>query len=262
MKLQWYGGGHQSRESAHHYDHFGLCNLHRLKFRTTQLNPISRGETRNLPTLAVMSSGVPSAPEPAFAARAVVRDLINEFRHNGRAQILEIDELEKWLRFKAEDLHNHMLTLSRENNHLSGFSASFTAVILLEKRAIFAQIGDTVLYHLRKRKALTLSNGETEADGSCNRDRSLAHQLQAVGFRTLPTHELAPLISSIEIRRNDLICMTTRGVSQVYTPEKIAETTRFIRSIGNLESTTKRMTLSASEMRPNQSIACLMMRIR
>lgn len=262
MKLQWYGGGHQSRHAAHRYDHFGLCNLHRLKFRTTQLNPVSRGETRSLPTLAVMSSGVSSAPEPAFAARVVVRDLINDFRHNGRAQILENDELEKWLRFKAEDLHNHMLNLSRENPQLTGFSASFTAVILLDKRAIFAQIGDTVIYHSRKRTVLTLSDGETDADSSTQPERSHGHKLQAVGFRTLQSNELTPLVSSVEIRRNDMLCMTTRGVSQIFTPEKIADATRSTRSLGDLESTVQRINLRASELRPNESIACLMMRVR
>lgn len=262
MKLQWYGAGHQSRQCIHRYDHFGLCNLHRLKFRTTQLNPISKGETRSFPTLAVMSSGVSSAPEPAFAARVVVRDLINDFRYKGRAQILETDELEKWLKFKVEDLHQHLLNLAAENLQLTGFCASLSVVIFLGKQAIFAQIGDTVIYHLRKRSVLTLSDGENHADGLTQSVSTHAHKLQAVGFRTLQCDEYTPLVSSIEIRRNDLLCMTTRGISQILTPEKIAETRRSIRSLGDLESTVQRINTRASELRPNESIACLMMRIR
>jgi serine/threonine protein phosphatase PrpC len=261
MKLQWYGAGHQSRQAAHRYDHFGLCNFHRLKFRTTQLNSVSRGETRSLPTLAVMSSGVSSAPEPAFAARVVVRDLLNDFRHNGRAQILETDELGKWLRFKVEDLHQHMLNLSEENRQLTGFSASFTALILLDRRILLAQIGDTMLFHLRKRQVLTLSNGE-RTDATPPTDASHGHKLQAIGFRNLASSELTPLISSMEVRRNDLLCMCTRGVSQIFTPEKLIETTRNTRSLGDIESTVQRMNLRASELRPNESIATLMLRVR
>ena len=133
MKLQWFGCGHQSKQVVKKFDHFGLSNFHRLKFRTSSDHVISHGETKSFPTLAVLSSGVPTTPEPAYASRTVVREFTNDFRHDGRMGVLDPKDLEKWLRFKIDDLHHTMAHKSSENPKVAGFSASLTTVVFLEK---------------------------------------------------------------------------------------------------------------------------------
>ncbi len=270
MKIQWFGCGQQSKYDSQRFDHFGITNFHKLKFRTTKNQSVSKGETKSTPTLAILSFGDSSRPEPAFASRMVVRDFINEFRHAGRSQILESDSLEKWLRFKIDDLRKEMLNLSLENTQLTGFTASLTAVIVHEKRAIIAQLGKSTLYHLRGDSVHIPSDGDWEGILSNPeiypiineaKDGSKIYKSQTVASRKFRSEDLQPLIFSIDLKRKDVLCLTTDGVAQIFPAEKVKNTIKNPRSVGDLEQATQTLTGRANELCADKSIAALTMRI-
>jgi len=271
MKIQWFGCGHHSKQATLHYDYFGLSNFHRLKFRNTLSHQVSKGESKTMPMIAVMSSGCPEAPEPAFAARLIVRSIINDFRHQGRSELLDSEMLSKWIRFEIDDVRSKMMNLVGENRQLTGFSGSVTVLILCGKRATIAQLGDTTLYHQRKKNTVDLSNGDW---GELLSDESIypvinqpegdlkVFRQQRLTSRRTKSIELKPLIFTIDVKKNDLFFLCTKGVASVAPPEKLHEFTRKTRCIDDIEQSTYKILTRSSELNATDSISGLMLRIR
>ena len=221
--------------------------------------------------IAVMSSGCTDNPEPASAARVIARSIINDFRHQGRSELLDSEMLTKWLRFEIEDVRTKMMNLVGENRQLTGFSGSVTVLILSGKRATIAQLGDTTLYHQRKTNTLDLSDGNW---GDLLSDESIypvinppegdlkVFRQQRLTSRRKKSIELRPLIFTIDIKKNDLFFLCTKGVASVTPPEKLHEFTGKPRYIDDIEESTNKILNRSSELNATDSISGLMLQIR
>lgn len=271
MKIQWFGCGHHSKKPTLNYDYFGLSNFHRLKFRNTLSHKISKGESKNLPILAVISSGCPETSEPAFAARLIVRSIINDFRHQGQSELLDPEMLSKWIRFEINDVRSKMMNFVGENRQFAGFSGSLTVLILSGKRATIAQLGDTTLYHQRKAKSVELSNGDW---GNLLSDESIypvinppegdfeVFREQRLTSMDNESIELKPLIFTVDVQKNDLFFLCTKGVASVAPAEKLYEFTGKPRSLDDIEQATSKILTRSCELNATDSISGLMLQLR
>ena len=271
MKIQWFGCGHQSRQSTLHIDHFGLSNFHRLKFRNTPDQRVSKGHSKSMPTIAVVSAGCTDTPEPAFASRLIVREIINDFRHQGRAELLDPENISKWIRFKIEDLRHNMMNLVLENRQLTGFASSLSVVIFNGKKATIAQLGDTKIYHLRDGHARQLSDGDwgellsdperyPVINGSEGDEKLFLRQ--RLTSRRKKSIELKPLIFTIDIKKRDVICLCTKGVSSIVPVEKFPELAKKLRTPEDVEVSTMKILTRASELNTTECLSALTINVR
>jgi hypothetical protein len=241
MKIEWYGISQQAKTPEHCHDHLGLTNFHRLKFRTTRDCLVSKGDSKSLPVLLVFVSTERSRGMATELTKRIVSDTINDFRYAGRASILEKEDVEKWLKYKIEDLLGSGGTLVREGFHSDLQHLSLTLAVFSERRVLLAQTHEHCLYLIRK--------------GHCS---------DWISEGTRFNEDLmAPFqAGSIDLHRGDLLCFATPAVRELFTPEKAIEAVDKARSPEAMEAAVSRMVTRTTELRPGRPVGATLVRIR
>jgi len=269
MKLQWVGCSLKSKTKAQQNDHFGLSNFHRLKFRTNPDQKVSKGDSRSVPLIAAITASATSTTRSDWIARIVLKSIIEDFRHDGRAGILDNDQLDSWVKFKIKDLNSRVEQQAHENSDFLDYSISLSSIIFDKKRAIFSQLGTNIVYLIRKNQVHCLSEGDLlaidldSAKGSSlslseNSSKPYLEQTIRSGFNT--PEELTPLICSLDLKSNDMFFFGSAAIGRIFPPEKFASIVGLSRTFGDLQNVVDRISTRTSELEPANSVSALIIK--
>ncbi|MCG8527532.1 MAG: hypothetical protein MI748_14215 [Opitutales bacterium] len=268
MKMLWSGIAHGAKIRSFQIDHIGLSNGHRLKYRTSEVVRHSRGKTKTLPTMAVLSCSESKSFFPHDASHLVTKELIKRFRRDAKAEQFKQVDYEKWFRFHLNEIHLDMCVTGDQSANEIGFVSSFTCVIVDEQTITFCQLGGTHLYLLRNGQVAHLSEGDLDIVKSSEDHRTcpviasdpskpFKNQMMGFGGRG----HIQPLLVQFPHKKNDVYGLFTEGVSSHLGGEGFRKRFRRTWTESGLDAQVKRLMKKMAGIGLDRSLASLVIKI-
>ncbi len=173
--------------------------------------------------LMVVSDGMGGAAAGEVASELAVRTLLEELNkpnHNA--------SLSDYLQYASETANEQIWNYAQENPELLGMGATLTAVLVKERTAHIAQVGDSRAYLIRHKTIEQLTRDQSLVQALLDSNMIQPDQahlipqnviLQALG--TQPT--VSVVMTELELCRNDALLVCSDGLSNKMSPEEMVE---------------------------------------
>ena len=109
--------------------------------------------------LMVVADGMGGHKAGEVASFLAVNHLENEF--NNKEKMGEKEEAVKWLRKKAVEINNNIFKYTAENKEAQGMGTTLVMALLTDKYLLFANIGDSSGFVIKKNKMFKVTNDHT-----------------------------------------------------------------------------------------------------
>jgi protein phosphatase len=173
--------------------------------------------------LMVVSDGMGGAAAGEVASELAVRTLLEELcKPNKNASLSD------YLQYASETANEQIWNYAQENPELLGMGATLTAVLVKDRTAHIAQVGDSRAYLIRNKNIEQLTRDQSLVQALLDSNMIQPDQahlipqnviLQALG--TQPS--VSVVMTELELCRGDALLICSDGLSNKMTPEEMVD---------------------------------------
>jgi PPM family protein phosphatase len=194
--------------------------------------------------LMVVSDGMGGAAAGEVASDLAVHTLYKELNKPNKNA-----SLSDYLQYASETANEQIWNYAQENPELLGMGATLTAVLVKDRTAHIAQVGDSRAYLIRNKTIEQLTRDQSLVQALLDSNMIQPDQahlipqnviLQALG--TQPS--VSVVMTELEICKGDALLVCSDGLSNKMTPEEMVEV---IQSFGDLKAAGTRLIEIANE---------------
>lgn len=173
-------------------------------------------------TLLIVCDGAGGYNGGSYASRFVTNYLINSFQNfDGKLDIKE------YLITNILSCNIELLDISSSNNELTGMKTTLSMVYVLGNMGISFHVGDSRVYQIRDERIIFRTKDHSYVQDLIDKKeitekQAINHPKSNVINRALgASTKLEIEISDLQIKRNDIICLSTDGVHGLISDNRI-----------------------------------------
>lgn len=173
-----------------------------------------------------------------IASKEAIEDLcqsLHQFLHPKKEMPLSLSDIIHHIHKGFLSANKRIYQLSKEFEGFRGMGTTLCCYLFHEEKIIFAHVGDSRIYHIRKDKIEQLTEDHSLAKEMLSHHRKKSdlpppyHHVITRAIGT--TSDVVPEISSIEVEEGDIFLMCSDGLSDFLLTEEILATVHKMSSI-------------------------------
>lgn len=208
----------------------------------------------------VLADGMGGHQAGEVAANETVVFLCNQIKKI-YSSALSTDMWMTLLKDKIENANSWIYELASKDDELQGMGTTLCACLFLEREMIYAHVGDSRIYRVRKGKIAPLTEdhslrAEMIAQGKLEPHESLHFPRKNIITRAIGTQRTVnPEIDVIDVQKGDLFLLCSDGLTDKLTDEQMVS---IIQSASSLEEAGKELIQAAKRAGSEDNITLLL----
>ena len=208
--------------------------------------------------LAILADGMGGYNGGEIASKLATETIKNYISNNLYSTLPEKNEIEKLILNAIEYANMVVYEKSKENENLSGMGTTLEVCLIYNNMVYVAHIGDSRVYLIRdnKIKQLTTDHSYVEnliKEGKITKEEAINHPKKNIITKALGCSAFVePDIMQIKIKSQDIIIMTSDGLTNKVRDEKIYEIIN-----KNIEASVESLIKEANELGGNDNITTI-----
>lgn len=199
------------------------------------------------------------------AAKEAVATLCNFIKkYVGKKKELPLEEARMAIRHAIEEANSVVFKMGSSEEQLMGMGTTLCCVLFIDKKVLYAHVGDSRIYRLRNKKLELLTNDHSLLRELIDLGQLGQYQIAEFLYKNILTRAIGtepsvdPTINSADVMEGDLYLMCTDGLSDLLFREEIE-------SILNKAKTTKeavsQLVINAKEKGGYDNITAVLMKV-